>query len=394
MIRFDDALALVAQAARPIGPETVSLATARGRILAAAVASMMDAPPTHVSTMDGYAVRERDLEHERALHLVGTSWPGAGFTGAIGARQCVRIFTGAPLPDGADRVVIQEIVERVDDEVRVREALGSERHVRPRGSDFRTGARLLEPGRLLDYRTLIAAASADVGEVQVWRRPRLSILATGDELEEPGHARETPGRIPESVSLGVAALAEQWGADIRGRQRLKDDPDAMRAVAEEALAGSDLVVMTGGASVGEKDFAKEVFASLGLEIVFSRVAMKPGKPVWFGCVGDQLVMGLPGNPTSALVTARLLLAPLIAGLGGRDPTSALLWQRAHLADALPACGDRETFARGRWTDGRVQPLSSQDSGSQRALAEADLLIRRSPGASAAAAGDAVDILDF
>src|SRR3546814_4805141 len=157
----------------------------------------------------------------------------------------------------------------------------------------------------------------------------------------------------------------------------------MTAVAEEALAGSDLVVMTGGASVGEKDFAKAVFASLGLEVIFSRVAIKPGKPVWFGRVGDQLVMGLPGNPTSALVTARLLLAPLVAGLGGRDPTSALFWREAYLADVLPACGDRETFFRGRWTGERVQPLSNQDSGAQRALAEADLLIRRWPDAAAA-----------
>lgn len=394
MIGFDEAFALVAQVARPLGPETVGVSAARGRILAAPITAMMDAPPADVSAMDGYAARQRDLEDGGTLHLVGTSYPGAGFAGGVSAGECVRIFTGAPLPEGADRVVIQEIVERADDQVRVQGPLGSAGHVRQQGSDFRTGDRLLEAGRLLDHRSLVTAAGADVGEVQVWRRPRLSILGTGDELEEPGRARATPGRIPESVTLGVAALAEQWGADIIRRQRLKDDPDVMTAVAEEALAGSDLLVMTGGASVGEKDFAKAVFVSLGLEIIFSKVAIKPGKPVWLGRVGDQLVMGLPGNPTSALVTARLLLAPLVAGLGGRQPTSPLFWREAYLADVLPACGGRETFFRGRWTGERVQLLSNQDSGAQRALAEADLLIRRRPGAAAAEPGDMVEVIDF
>lgn len=394
MIGFDEAFALVAQAARPLGTETVALGEARGRILAAPVTAMMDAPPADVSAMDGYAVRERDLEEGRPLHLVGGSYPGAGYDGLIGADECVRIFTGAPLPEGADRVVVQEIVEQADDWVRVMGTPGAGRHVRLRGSDFRTGDRLLETGRLLNHRALVAAAGADVGEVEIWRRPRLAILGTGDELEEPGRARATAGSIPESVSLGVAALAEQWGAEIIGRQRLKDEPDAMTAAAENALATSDLVVMTGGASVGEKDFAKGVFASLGLALIFSKVAVKPGKPVWLGRVRDRLVLGLPGNPTSALVTARLLLAPLVAGLGGRDPASALCWRAMPLVGALPACGERETFVRGRRADGGAQPLSNQDSGAQRALAEADLLIRRRPGAAAAAAGDAVDIIDF
>ncbi|PWG01738.1 gephyrin-like molybdotransferase Glp [Sphingosinicella humi] len=394
MIDFDEAFALVVRAARPLGTETIALADARGRLLAAPVVAMMDAPPADVSAMDGYAVRERDLKAGGSLRLVGSSWPGSGFGGAIGTGECARIFTGAPLPAGADRVVIQEIVDRADDQVRVRGPVGSGRHVRPRGSDFRTGDRLLEPGLRLDHRSLVAAAGADVAEVQVWRRPRVAILGTGDELEEPGQARHTPGRIPESVSLGVAALAEQWGAAVMGRRRLRDEPDAMKEAAETALSEADLVVMTGGASVGEKDFAKPVFASLGMEIIFSKVAIKPGKPVWLGRVGDRLVMGLPGNPTSALVTARLLLVPLVAGLGGREDESALHWRAAPLTDALPACGDRETFVRARWTGERVQPLSNQDSGAQRALAEADLLIRRRPGTAALVAGDMVDVIDF
>ncbi|MGS1018417.1 molybdopterin molybdotransferase MoeA [Allosphingosinicella humi] len=394
MIDFDEALALVMEAARPLGTETVALGEARGRILAAPVIAMVDAPPADVSAMDGYAVRERDLEDGGSLRLVGTSWPGTGFVGSVGPRECVRIFTGASLPDGADRVVIQEIVKRNGEEILVQEPLGRGRHVRLRGSDFRTGDRLLDAGRLLDHRALVAAAGADVGEVALWRRPRLSILGTGDELEEPGGARLRPGSIPESVSLGVAALAEQWGAIRIGRYRLKDEPEAMTVAAEKALASSDLVVMTGGASVGEKDFAKSVFASLGMEIIFSKVAIKPGKPVWLGRVGDRLVLGLPGNPTSALVTARLLLAPLVAGLVGRNPASALCWRATPLAEALPPNGDRETFVRACLAGGRVQPLPNQDSGAQRVLAEADVLIRRRPGAAAAEAGDTVDIIDF
>lgn len=394
MIDFDEALVLVMEAARPLGTETVALGEARGRILAGPVIAMVDAPPADVSAMDGYAVRERDLEDGGSLRLVGTSWPGTGFVGSVGPRECVRIFTGASLPDGADRVVIQEIVKRNGEEILVQEPLGRGRHVRLRGSDFRTGDRLLDAGRLLDHRALVAAAGADVGEVALWRRPRLSILGTGDELEEPGGARLRPGSIPESVSLGVAALAEQWGAITIGRYRLKDEPEAMTAAAEKALASSDLVVMTGGASVGEKDFAKSVFASLGMEIIFSKVAIKPGKPVWLGRVGDRLVLGLPGNPTSALVTARLLLAPLVAGLVGRNPASALCWRATPLAEALPPNGDRETFVRACLAGGRVQPLSNQDSGAQRVLAEADVLIRRRPGAAAAEAGETVDIIDF
>jgi molybdopterin molybdotransferase len=306
----------------------------------------------------------------------------------------VRIFTGAPVPQGADRVVIQEIVRREGEEVLLEGEVGAGRHIRRRGSDFVAGQTLLSSGRKLDARALVAAAGADVGEVQVWRRPDVAVLGTGDELAEPGKARLTPGSIPESVSLGVAALVEQYGGRCLSRRRLPDDPLALREAAAAALAQADLVVMTGGASVGDKDYAKSVFADLGLELGFSKVAMKPGKPVWFGRVRNKLVLGLPGNPTSALVTARLLLAPLVNGLGGGDPARGIWWRRAPLAEALSPCGDRETFVRARWREDHVEPLASQDSGAQHALAEAELLIRRRAGAPAASPGDAVEIIDF
>lgn len=389
MIGFDEALALVADVAKPLGAETVPLAGAKGRLLAAPVVARVDSPPADVSAMDGYAVREADLPGR--LAVIGESFPG-GEAGAMAAGQCVRIFTGAPVPEGADRVVIQEVVRREGGTAIIDEAPGPARHIRKRGSDFAQGDVLLDAGRLLDARALVAAAGADLASLEVRRRPRLVILGTGDELVEPGTAHETPGAIPESVSLGVAALAEDWGGEIVARRLLKDDLPAMARAAAEALAAADLVVVTGGASVGEKDYAKAMFAPSGLDLVFAKVAIKPGKPVWLGRAGTKLVIGLPGNPTSAMVTARLLLAPLIAGLGGRDP--GLDWRRAPLAEAIGPCGDRETFLRAAWEGGAVRALANQDSGAQRTLAAADVLIRRRPGAPAAQAGDTVEILDF
>jgi molybdopterin molybdotransferase len=194
------------------------------------------------------------------------------------------------------------------------------------------------------------------------------------------------------VSFGVAALAEEWGALGIGTRRLADDLRLMEQAASEALADADLVVVTGGASVGEKDFAKAMFEPHGLKLIFSKVAIKPGKPVWFGRAGRKLVMGLPGNPTSAMVTARLLLAPLVAGLCGRR--DALEWRRVPLATGLPACGDRETFHRAFGSDAGTVPVANADSSAQRALAEASLLLRSRPHDPAREPGVQVEALDF
>ena len=388
MIGFDEALALITQAARPLGAQSVPLVEAKGRVLAAPVIAMVDSPPADVSAMDGYAVRDADLPGR--LDVAGESFPGGG-AGALAAGQCLRIFTGGPVPAGADRVVIQEDVTR-DGDVAIFGEPGPARHIRGRAGDFARGDVLLTAGMAVGARALVAAAGADLGRLDVRRRPRLVILGTGDELAEPGSARDRPGAIPESVSLGVAALAEDMGAEIVGRRRLKDDLPLMARAAAEALAEADLVVVTGGASVGEKDFAKAMFAPAGLALIFSKVAIKPGKPVWLGRVGEKLVMGLPGNPTSAMVTARLLLAPLIAGLGGRR--ADLHWRRAPLAEAIGPCGDRETFVRASWDGDAVRAFGNQDSGAQKTLADADILIRRRAGAPAVQAGETVEIIDF
>jgi molybdopterin molybdotransferase len=395
MISFDEAIERVRSVAGSLGTETVPIAEAAGRVLAAPVIAKVDAPRSDVSAMDGYAVREEDLEQLPAsLQLAGGSFAGSGWEGSVASGTCVRIFTGAPVPHGADRVLIQENVRSSGNAAIIEDRPGSARHIRKRGSDFVEGEELLPAGRLLDPRAIIAAAGADVAQLEVHCRPRLHILSTGDELAEPGTARTRADAIPESVSFGVAAFANQWGAECLGTTRLRDHLPRMEEVARAAIEDSDLVVVTGGASVGEKDFAKAMFAPLGLELVFSKVSVKPGKPIWLGRVGSNFVIGLPGNPTSALVTARLFLAPLLAGLTGRPIDGALSWRTVPLAASLGACGPRETFHRARFVNSAAEILSFQDSSAQKALAEADLLVRQRANAPAFDAGAPVEVLDF
>jgi molybdopterin molybdotransferase len=395
VISFDQAAAIISNAARPLGNERVPIGEAHRRVLAEPVVARVDSPPSDVSAMDGYAMREEDLQQLPArLRVIGESFAGSNFGSGVSHGSCVRIFTGAPVPKGAGRVVIQEVVRREDDVAIIGEHPGAAKHIRMRGSDFQVGDLLIEAGTRLGYRELVAAAGADLSDVVVWQRPTALILGTGDELATPGSAAGKPGAIPESVSFGVAALAEDWGASVSERIHLPDDLKAMELAAARALELADLIVVTGGASVGERDFAKAMFEGQGLELLFSKVAIKPGKPVWLGRVKDKLVMGLPGNPTSALVTARLLLAPLVAGLSGLDPQSALRWRKAPLLASLPACGDRETFMRARAVLDGVEPTSSQDSSAQKTLVEADLLVRRRPGAPSAETGEAAWVLDF
>jgi molybdopterin molybdotransferase len=395
MIDFDEALALASAAAKLLGKETVPLGEAAGRVLASPVVARIGSPRSDVSAMDGYAVREADVASLPArLRVVGQSFAGRGFTREILAGECVRIFTGAPVPSGADRVVMQENVRREGDTATFETALGPALHIRPAGGDFRTGDVLLESGRLLDPRAIVAAAAADVAEVDVARQPRVHILGTGDELAQPGTAGSNADSIPESVSFGIAALVTEWGGKVTARKRLRDNLAQLEQAAAEALGQSDIVVVTGGASVGEKDFAKAMFEPAGLELIFSKVAIKPGKPVWLGRAGERLVLGLPGNPTSALVTGRLFLAPLLAAMGGRSIGEALSWRTAPLANPLGECGSRETFHRGRWAGETVEPLPFQDSSAQKALAQADVLIRQRASTPAMAAGERVQVLGF
>jgi molybdopterin molybdotransferase len=395
MITFDDAIALIAADAGPLSKEVVPLGQARGWTLAEPIRAEVRSPPFDASAMDGYAVREADLANPpTTLKIAGESFAGSPFGRAVGPGECARIFTGAEVPAGADRVIVQEVVERDGSEAQFAVPLSAARHIRSAGSDFECGEVLLDSGARLGPRTLVAAAAADVSEICVWRRPKVTILGTGDELAEPGSARDRPGSVPESVSFGVAALASDWSAEVTGFVRLPDDLGRMERAAASAVKESDLVIATGGASVGEKDFAKRMFEPLGLDLIFSKVAIKPGKPVWFGTAGGALVIGLPGNPTSALVTARLFLAPLLARLSGRPVEAALQWRTAPLAAPLGGCGPRETFHRACWNEQSVEVLSNQDSSAQKVLVQADLLVRQKADTPALQAGATVEVLDF
>ena len=394
LIGFDAAIGRLREVARPHGREIVPLAAAAGRVLAEPVRAAIRAPAADVSTMDGYAVRSPDVAQLPArLAVVAQALPGSLPGAALATGQCARIFTGAPLPPGADRVVIQEVVAREGDQAVVEGPLDEIRFVRAAGSDFEPGDVLLGAGQMLTPRALVAAAAGDIAELTVWRRPVVSLIATGDELVQPGSARSRPGAVPDSLSEGLAAWVRQWGADLGSQARVGDDLERLAHCAAEAAASSDLVLVTGGASVGERDQGREMFGP-DLTLLFSKVAIRPGKPVWLGRVGEALVLGLPGNPTSAMVTVRLFLAPLLAGLCGRDPIAALAWRHAPLGDALGPTGDRETFSRGRMEGGRAWLLPNQDSGAQRSLADAELLVRRPSGVSGFAAGDLIEVLDF
>lgn len=394
MISFDEAFARVVALARPIGVETVRLEEALGRVLAAPVTARFGMPRTDVSAMDGYAVRDTDLcEVPFTLPIVGELAAGSPPDQDLPEGAAFRIFTGAPVPEGADRVIVQENTNRDGDLVTFVRPHGGGRNIRAAGSDFLAGDVLVPSGAQLDWRSLTSAAAADRMELSVYSQPRVAILATGDELEAPGNAHARPGAIPESVSFGIAAFASQHGALIVRRERVADEPARLTQAATQALEEADLVITIGGASVGDRDYSRSVFG-VALDYVFPKVAIKPGKPVWLARVRDRLVLGLPGNPTSALVTARLFLAPLLAGLSGRDAAGALRFESGACIDPLPACGDRETFLRARWTERGLVLAESQDSSSQRSLAASDVLIRRPPGAPAEAGGAVVRFTTF
>ncbi|HEY1143036.1 MAG TPA: molybdopterin molybdotransferase MoeA [Sphingomicrobium sp.] len=395
MISFAEAVDRIRSVARPLGTEAIPLREAARRVLARPVVARIDSPRADLSSMDGYAVRDSDLAaFPVSLEVLGESFPGNAWEGSIAAGECLRIFTGAPLPPGTERVVIQEEVRREDNLAIIAKQPASPRHIRARGSDFKRGDELLTDGRLLDPRALVAAAAADVAELDVHRRPRVHVLSTGDELVEPGTAAATAQCIPDSASLGILTLAEQWGAVCAGNSRLGDDLATLQMAAAKAVSSSDVVIAIGGASVGEKDFARAMFEPLGLELLFSKLAIKPGKPAWLARANEALIVGLPGNPTSAMVTARLLLAPLLAGMCGRPIEAALEWRTAPLATPLEQCGSRETFHRARRNGKAVEILSNQDSGAQKALADAEMLVRQPPNSEALAAGARVETIIF
>lgn len=393
LLDFHSALArLRAAIAAPVAV-MVSPDRAQGMRLAQDVTARLASPRSDVSAMDGYAVRDADCPGP--FCIIGVSQAGALAQGALGQGEAMRIYTGAPVPPGADRVIVQEITERDGDTLRITGEYGEKRHIRAAGSDFVAGQTLLPAGMRLGARQLVAAAAADRAELAVWRKPRVALLATGDELATPGQALETPGALSESVSIGVAAMVRDWGGEIVGTARSPDAPDVIAAQSASLLDGADVLVVIGGASVGDRDFARASLDDGDFEMVFAKLAIRPGKPIWCARnASGQLIVGLPGNPTSAMVTARLFLAPAICALSGGEFDEALAWQELELANPMPGTSQRDHFSRGRLVDGKVDPVLNQQSGAQAALANADLIMHQPGGSPGMDAGDIIRALPF
>jgi molybdopterin molybdotransferase len=394
-LTVEEALARIVDGVEPIPAETVAVAVAHRRTLAAPLAALLTQPPFDASAMDGYAVRAADVAALPAtLDVIGQAAAGHPFAGAVAAGQAVRIFTGAPLPRGADAIVIQENTARDGGKVSVREGSVDAGHVRPRGFDFCEGQILLSAGRRLGPREISLAAAMGYGTLPVRRRPRVAVLSTGDELVLPGE-RPGAGQIISSNHLGVLALAELAGAETRFLGIAGDTRESLDrhfALAQDA----DVVVTIGGASVGDHDLVGPVAKARGMQLAFWKIVMRPGQPLMFGRLGDSRVLGLPGNPVSSLVCTRIFLVPLIRALLGAPARDDSVRQ-ARAAVELEANGPRQHYMRATSRVGEdglqlVTPVRSQDSSLLSPLAEADCLLVRPPRAPAAAPGTLVPIL--
>ena len=392
-LTFDAAQAILAAQAHVLGVERVPLAKAGRRVLAEPVRARIDAPRHDTAAMDGFAVRECDLEMQR-FRIVGASYPAQPWPGVLGPGEAVRIMTGAAMPEQGSRVLVREIVETAGEWAERTAAPGEKRHVRARASDIAAGDIVLSAGRMLDPRALLVAAAADAGMVQAYRRPRVRIIASGDELVAPGAAAATRERLPDSLSQALLLMVRQWGGIPMDATLASDDPGAIRSAAEAALGNCDILVMTGGASRGDRDFAKLGLVPLGLELAFATVAIKPGKPVWYGRIGGCHVLGLPGSPTAALTVARLFLVPLLTALGGRGFAAGLRWTRAPLLAPAPDAGPRESFLCAEASDDGVRIIERQSASAQLMLATANALVRRAAEAPALETGARIDVLAF
>lgn len=400
VVPFNQALSAVMSIAEPLGVETVCIGQAAGRILATDLLARSNSPAFDVSSMDGYGVRDADLGNAdlgnapAELEVVAECFAGSSPMTTFEQSGCVRIFTGAPIPIGIDRVIIQENVNRHGAVAYFNNIPTGGRNIRRAGSDFKSGDCLLAKGTKLHWRAMTTAAAADWAELEVYRKPKLIILTTGDELASPGTAHENLGHIPETVSHSIAAYAADLGGHILRSERLVDDLDTLAKSAGRALKEADVIIVTGGASVGEKDYARSMFGIKESDYIFPKVSIKPGKPAWMAKRNDKIIFGLPGNPSSALVTARLFLAPLLSGLTGQKPEAACQFREVKCRDDLPAIGGRETFSRAYLENGQAVLFTNQESNVQSSLANADILIRRPAYSPVQLAGTNVSILDF
>ena len=398
MISVDAALAACLALARPLGSETVPLAEAGGRVLAAPVVARRDQPPFAASAMDGYAVRDVEAIPGRRLRVMGEAPAGRHWAGTIGPGEALRIFTGAPMPAGTDRVIIQEDVTREGDRITLGRNLSHGSNVRPSGADFVAGDTIPAPRRLSPADIALAAAM-NAAVLSVARRPDVALIATGDELVSPGED-PAPDQIIASNTYGLKARIEAEGGRARLLPIARDRRESLAQVLELA-AGADLIVTVGGASVGDHDLVGAVAAGMGLERAFYTVAIRPGKPLMAGRLGNSVLLGLPGNPVSAMVCGEVFLVPMLRAMMGL-PGRARARLRARLGVDLPENGPREHYMRsalrapaGGVVGGelpRILPDDRQDSALLSVLADAAALLVRPAGDGRRRAGEVVEYL--
>jgi molybdopterin molybdotransferase len=394
LLPVEEARARILAALSPTAAETLALPETAGRVLARPVLARLTQPPAAVSAMDGYALRAADGVLGARLAVIGAAPAGHPFAGAVGPGQAVRIFTGGFVPEGVDAILLQEDAEAADGAVLVKESVAPGRWVRKRGLDFAEGETLLAAGRRLTARDIGLAAASNNPWLAVHRRPRIGILATGDEIALPGDPIP-PGGIVSSNAHALAALIRAGGGEPIVLPIAPDDASAIADIAASAH-GYDLLVTTGGASVGEHDLIQQALGGEGFELGFWKIAMRPGKPLIWGRLGRVPVLGLPGNPVSALVCAIIFLLPALARLSGLPgaPTpsrrvicAAPLAENDRRADFLRASLDAD--AEGRIT---VRPFPVQDSSMLATLARAEALVLRAPFAPALPAGAEVEAI--
>ena len=393
----DEALANVLAAISPLGSESVPVEQSFGRVLGRDVLANITQPPSTVSAMDGYAVRAADIAQVPiALRRIGEAPAGGVFEGNVEPGTTVRIFTGGPVPDGADAVVMQENTDVDGDMVTINVPAEAGRNIRPQGLDFSAGTVMLTAGTRMTARAVGLASAANVAEVTVRRRPRLAFLATGNELVRPGQA-SGPVQIVNSNTPALAAMAMGGGAEVVDLGIATDDAETLKTLSAKA-ADADMFVTIGGASVGDHDLVQKVLGEVGLVIDFWRVAMRPGKPVMFGRFGDVPMLGLPGNPVSAMVCALVFLRPAIAALQGlaeiTQPTIPV-----QLGRDMPANGGRQAYLRARLErDDKgafvATPVDDQDSSLVSVLSDADCFVLRAIKAGPALKGEMAEALPF
>ncbi len=396
LLPVDEALARILAGALKLDAETVPLTAAGSRVLAANLHAKRQQPPFAASAMDGYAVRAVDVATvPRSLKLIGQSAAGHAFSGVVNTGEAVRIFTGAPVPEGADSVVIQENTVPGDQQVEIIETVTLGRNIRKAGLDFNQGDLLLEAGRVLDPAALSLAASADHPTLQVVRQPRVAILATGDELVSPGE-NYRPDQIISSNSFGLAEIVRKAGGTAIDLGIAEDRLEALNDALDQAIAtDADILVTLGGASVGDHDLVQPALAARGMELDFWKIALRPGKPLMFGCLDGMKILGLPGNPVSSLICAHIFLTPLIRAMLGLPHAPDL--RTAVLGSNMGTNDQRQDYVRARITtsaDGTLTatPFAVQDSSMLKFMAEANGLIIRKPHAAASQAGSACSVL--